>query len=152
MKLNHQSITHRVLATAVVALVGAALFAATPVRAEDPAAGAPAPAPETKAEKKADKQEDKMDRRLQEMKTELGLSDDQVAKIKTIREEQFAAMKAIHDDDALSKEDKKEKLKPMKEATDAKISAVLTDDQKTKWAETKKNRKHKNKGQDPANN
>src|SRR5262245_36301644 len=112
MKLNHQSITQRVLATAVIALVGSALFAAGPVRAEDPASGTnPAPEAATQPAKKAGKPASRTDKHLEEMKTNLGLSDDQVAKIKTIRQEQFEAMKPIMDDASLSKEDRKAKIK-----------------------------------------
>lgn len=88
-----------------------------------------------------------MEKRLEEMKTNLSLTDEQVAQIKTIREEQMASMKTIMDDASLSKEDKREKAKPLKEAADEKIVAILTPEQKTKWEEGKKNRK--NKGQDP---
>lgn len=86
-----------------------------------------------------------MEKRLQEMKTNLGLTDEQVTQIKTIREEQFASMKTIMDDASLSKEDKKEKAKPLKDAADEKISAILTPEQRTKWEEAKKNRRNKEK-------
>lgn len=78
--------------------------------------------------------------KLDKLKTELTLTDDQAQKIQAIMEEQGKAGKSIKEDTALSKEQKMEKMKAHRTETDAKIKAVLTPEQQAKWAELKKNR------------
>lgn len=78
--------------------------------------------------------------KLDKLKTELTLTDDQARKIQAIMEEQQKAGKAIRDDASLSKEQKMEKMKAHRAETDAKINTELTPEQQAKWAEMKKNR------------
>jgi Spy/CpxP family protein refolding chaperone len=140
MKLNHSSPIRRVLATALTALIGAALLTAGPLQAQDAPAGPP---PGKEPGKKMEHRGDRWKERLDQMKTSLALTDEQVAKITAIREEQAASMKTIMDDASLSKEERREKMKPLRDATDEKITAVLTAEQNAKWQEEKKNRKQK---------
>jgi Spy/CpxP family protein refolding chaperone len=81
--------------------------------------------------------------RLAKMKTKLDLTDDQVTKIKTIFDEQKAALEPIFKDTTLTKEQKREKVKPIIEATKGKVDAVLTPEQKVKAEEARKKRQEK---------
>lgn len=79
--------------------------------------------------------------RLKTMKETLGLTDDQVAKIKAIFEENAPKMKALRDDTALSQEDRRAKFTELRTAETAAITAVLTPDQQAKFkAEQEKRR------------
>jgi Spy/CpxP family protein refolding chaperone len=79
-----------------------------------------------------------IDERLTRLKSALGLSDDQVAKLKTIFEDQKAAAEPIWKDASLSPEQKREKMKPIMQDTKAKIDAVLTPEQQAKFQELRK--------------
>ncbi len=81
--------------------------------------------------------------RLAKMKTRLELSDDQVTKLKAVFEEQKAALDPIFQDTTLSKEQKRDKAKPIMEASRAKIDAVLTPEQKTKMDAARKSHQEK---------
>lgn len=74
-------------------------------------------------------------KRMEEMKKNLGLSDEQVTQIAAIRKEQAPAAKAIKDDASLTPEQKKEKMKELRKTGDDKVATVLTPEQKTKWEE-----------------
>jgi Spy/CpxP family protein refolding chaperone len=113
-------------------------FAAVTVTlAEPPPAPSnpPPSAPAGKPEKPRD--------RLQKMKTDLGLTDDQAAKVGQIMQDNRGAMREIKDDPSLTKEQKMEKAKQLRAGVDAKMAAILTPEQKAKWDEMKKNRPEK---------
>lgn len=59
----------------------------------------------------------------------LKLTDDQKEKVKPILKDQAEKMKALRDDTSVSAEDKRPKMKEIREATDAKLKPILTDDQ-----------------------
>ncbi len=82
-----------------------------------------------------------IEERLATMKTNLSLSDDQVAKLKAIFEDQKAAAAPILADKSLSKEERAAKLKPIKDATKAKVKAVLTPEQQLKMKASRKDKK-----------
>lgn len=63
----------------------------------------------------------------------LSLSPDQQPKIQAILEDQRAQMQTIWQDNSLSREDKTGKAQIVREATNTKIRAVLTDDQRKKF-------------------
>ena len=67
----------------------------------------------------------------------LNLTAEQQTQLKAIFDENHPKMKAIMDDAALSKEDKAAKMKELRTATDAKVRAVLTAEQQTKFDEMK---------------
>jgi Spy/CpxP family protein refolding chaperone len=83
------------------------------------------------------------DDKVAKMKADLSLSDDQVAKLKEIYAEQKAAADPIMQDKSLTKEQRQEKLKPIKEATKTKVNAVLTPEQHAKMKAAKKEKKDK---------
>lgn len=75
---------------------------------------------------------------LRRVLTELDLTPEQKAKIQPIVKEANAAMKAIREDAALSKQEKGAKTRDLMQATRAKIEEHLTEAQKAKLAEIMK--------------
>lgn len=76
-----------------------------------------------------------------EMLTErLGLTADQAGKLKPVLEKQRTQMEALRNDDSLSPEDRRAKMRSIRDETDQAISAVLTAEQKKKWDEARANR------------
>jgi Spy/CpxP family protein refolding chaperone len=63
----------------------------------------------------------------------LDLTPDQATKITEIFQDQAPAMKALHEDTSLNKDQKRAKMKELRDGMDSKISAVLTPEQNTKW-------------------
>ena len=78
---------------------------------------------------------------MEEMTKELNLTADQQAKISEIRKEAAPQMKAIRDDATLDKKAKHEKMKPIVEANNTKIRALLTAEQAAKFDELQAKRK-----------
>jgi Spy/CpxP family protein refolding chaperone len=66
------------------------------------------------------------------MKKELGLTDAQAKQMKAIHEASREQMKAIKDNESLSKEEKKAAAMKLHEETKAKVDALLTPEQKAK--------------------
>lgn len=75
--------------------------------------------------------------RILKLKEKLGLSEDQVAKLKKIAEETRSAMKALHEKEG-DRESKKGEMQKIREAAKAKVDAVLTAEQKAKLEEMRK--------------
>lgn len=128
-----QSSVRRIFGAALLPVIGAVFLTTASLQAEPPP-GAP--------EKGGDRKE-RMEKRLDEMKTSLSLTDEQVAKIQAIRDEQMAAFKALKDDASLTQDQRKEKSKELRAASETKINAVLTPEQAAKWEEQKKQRRDK---------
>lgn len=82
----------------------------------------------------------------QMMKEKLGLSDAQAEQIKKIHEESRAQMEKLKKDESLSKEDKMAEMKKIREATKAKVDAVLTPEQREKAKELRKDGPRGEKG------
>ena len=78
--------------------------------------------------------------RLERMKIELELKDDQVASIKTAQASLHQQMKALHEDMTLLPEQKREKMKELMEKQKETVKAILTPDQQSKMESF---RKHK---------
>ena len=72
-------------------------------------------------------------RRLAMMKDQLGLSDDQTAKIKAIMDESRGKMEGVRADSSLSQDDSRAKMMAINQEQNSKIRAVLTADQQTKF-------------------
>jgi len=110
----------------LLALLAASLFAM--------AAGAQQNAPaQENGEHKHSGQMRSSDDMVQDLTTKLNLTADQQAKIKKILDENHEQMRATMNDQSLSKEDKRAKMKSMHESIQAKVRDVLTDDQKPKF-------------------
>lgn len=121
-------------------LAAAVLFSATPVMANCgmcPLSG------------KGSSSENWVEKKMEAMKTGLGLSDEQATKIEAILNEKMESKKAIM-------AEKKEKMDALRAEYTAKIDAVLDDEQKAKHAEMKAKRDkgsmkgsgHEHKGSD----
>jgi periplasmic protein CpxP/Spy len=78
---------------------------------------------------------------MQKLSEKLNLTDAQKISIKTIFAGDANEIKAIRQDNSLSEEQKKAKIKEIREAADKKINAILTPEQQAKWAEFKKHSK-----------
>lgn len=74
-----------------------------------------------------------MDRRVEHMKHELNLSDDQASQIKSILEDSRGKMVALRGNTSLSKEDRRSQMMTIHQTEEDKIHGVLTADQKTKY-------------------
>ena len=69
---------------------------------------------------------------VEKLKIELGLTDDQVAKIKTQQEQMRSKVKALHENSDLLPEQKREQMKTLFAQQKDQFKAVLTPDQATK--------------------
>jgi len=67
------------------------------------------------------------------LKETLNLTQDQCDKILAVLKDVEPQMKALFDDTTLSREDKRAKMDAIRKATDAKIRAVLTEEQQKKF-------------------
>ena len=70
----------------------------------------------------------------------LKLTEDQQAQVKAIFDEMHPKMKALMEDESVSREDKMAKMKELREASDAQIKALLTEDQQKAFDELQKQR------------
>lgn len=105
---------------------GALAFGAVSAPAED-AAGKP----------------DYVQKRLDEIKTVTGASDEQLAKIRAVLEEEKKKKQELG---SLTGGEKKAKMKELRAATKASIDAVLTDEQRAKMNEAKGKKEGKDGG------
>ena len=92
-----------------------------------------------KAERK-EKFQEMAKKRGEEMKTRLGLSADQSAKIEKNRADMQQKMKAIKEDKKLSDEQKREKVKELMKAQKENMKSILTDEQLQKLKESRHKR------------
>ena len=76
----------------------------------------------------------------------LNLTPDQQTQVKAIFDEVHPQMKALLDDQKLSKEDKAAKMKELRTTTDAKVRALLTADQQKAFDEHKQKHQHSAEG------
>jgi Spy/CpxP family protein refolding chaperone len=79
--------------------------------------------------------------RMEKMKTRLGLSDDQAAKLKSNRAEMSGKMKALRENKSLSEEQKKEQMKELMKKQKESMKSVLTEEQLQKMNEGHKTRR-----------
>jgi Spy/CpxP family protein refolding chaperone len=109
----------------LVALTGVRVLAQTESTSLDP---------ETKA---------KVQQKLQQISSQLNLTDDQKTQLKPILQSEYQQLKGVKDDTSLSPEQKQAKTKEIHQTYKSQISNVLTPEQQKKWAamkeETKEN-------------
>lgn len=89
----------------------------------------------------------KPDQRMQRMVEKLGLTQAQQDKIKGISEKYVAKLKPIRDDKSLTKEQQREKVRPIIKSMNDEIEAVLTPEQRKKVKEMREANKKANPGQ-----
>lgn len=87
-----------------------------------------------------ERHEGMMKKRGEEMKTRLGLTDDQSAKLQQNRKEVGEKIKSIRENKSLSEEKKKEEIKEIMKAQKESMKSILTEEQMQKM---KEGRKHK---------
>lgn len=110
--------------------------------ATPPPSAAPSGSPATHSAKPG-----KMNPDSPEEDAALNLTDDQKAKITSIRADTKDQMKAINKDTTLSDTDRQAKVKELRKSTRAQVWAVLTPDQQKQWAtEARANREAKHAG------
>ena len=97
-----------------------------------------------KAEHKA-KKEEGYAKRMDKMKTNLGLSEDQVSKLKAQREINHAKAEKIKSNESLSQEQKKEQMMALKNDAKEQNKKIFTPDQLKKMEEMKKSHEGKSR-------
>jgi Spy/CpxP family protein refolding chaperone len=83
------------------------------------------------------KMRENAENRLAMLTKKLNLTDIQTSAIKPILEAEAAALNALRQDTALSKEQKQSRISDIREAANNQINAILTPEQQAKWAELK---------------
>jgi Spy/CpxP family protein refolding chaperone len=123
-----------------------ALLALAPLSRAQQATAPAAPATETPRQEHKEKMRD----HREEMAKELGLSDDQKAKMKDLNQQERQALKAVHDDASLAPDQKKAKAQDIRKNFEGQRNALLTPDQQKKAAELKeKAKEHHEKHRGP---
>jgi Spy/CpxP family protein refolding chaperone len=89
------------------------------------------------------KQEEHFAKHLNKMKTTLSLTDAQVAKMKTNRQSFREKLKAIKENDQLSRTERKEKMMALKKERKEQMDSLLSKEQKEKLQERKKHKNEK---------
>lgn len=84
------------------------------------------------------KQQDMMKKRADRMKTHLGLSDEQSAKLEKSRKEMGEKMKAIRENKSLSEIQKREEMRELAKQQHENLKAILTEEQLKKMKEGKR--------------
>ncbi|MGH8045616.1 MAG: Spy/CpxP family protein refolding chaperone [Chthoniobacterales bacterium] len=115
-------------------LAGAALVALLPL---SPLCAQTADAPKPKGPS--------VEERVAKMKENLSLTDDQVKAVTGIFQDQKTKMDAVRADTTLTKDQVREKVKPIMADTKTKVEAVLTPEQKAKAEQLHKERMDKQK-------
>jgi Spy/CpxP family protein refolding chaperone len=115
-----------VLRVAVLA-IGATALSALPAMAQDPA---PLPPPQDQA---GPRHGGMRGNQVEFLTTKLNLTPDQVTQVKAINADTMSQMKALHEDTSVAGPDKRAKMMDIHKASQDKIRALLTDDQKTKF-------------------
>ena len=73
-------------------------------------------------------------RRTDMLKQNLNLTDDQTSQVKTIFEDSRTKMEAVRSNSSLSQDDRRSQMMTIRKGEQDKIEALLTPDQKTKYA------------------
>jgi Spy/CpxP family protein refolding chaperone len=83
----------------------------------------------------------KVQQHLQQISTELNLTDDQKQKIQPILQSELQQAKSVHDDSSLSPDQKKAKMQEIHASMRSQIGPILTPEQKVKFAAMKEQAK-----------
>ena len=102
----------------------------------------------SKAERRSRMSDRTMERtklRSDRMKTELGLSEEQAAKMKSNREAMTQKMKTIRENKSLTDEAKKEQVQELMKQQKEEMKSILTEEQLKKMQDQRKHRTHRKK-------
>jgi Spy/CpxP family protein refolding chaperone len=80
--------------------------------------------------------------RMERMKKELNLTDDQTAAVEKNLGESLKKVKAVHDDKSLTDDQKKEQYKTLHKQQEENLKSILTPDQWNKYQELKKQHRY----------
>jgi Spy/CpxP family protein refolding chaperone len=80
--------------------------------------------------------------RIEEMKKELSLTDEQTAAVEKNLSESLIKMRTVHDDKSLTDDQKKTQYKTLHDQQQESLKSILTPDQWTKFQELKKNHRY----------
>ena len=83
------------------------------------------------------------EKRLEKMKTQLNLSDDQVAKIKNISQDFRSQLKTIRENTTIDPSDKRSQIMALTKQQRKDFKSVLTSEQVDKWEQWRKDREHR---------
>jgi len=78
---------------------------------------------------------------MQRLKTQLNLTDDQVQKLQPILKDRQDQMLALRNDTSLTGQDRRDKMKTITDAINAKVKDILNADQFAKWQQLMQNRR-----------
>jgi periplasmic protein CpxP/Spy len=78
--------------------------------------------------------------RLEQMSKELNLSEEQKGKLKTVFQQEAERMKSLRQDTSLTPEQRREKVRGLREEFAGKIKEVLTKEQNEKWDKLREQR------------
>lgn len=132
-----------VLAVAVIAMLMALpVIAQTPADQASQAASQAAGAASQTAQESTSAAADattraKVQEKLQRLSSELNLTEDQKAKIKPILQNEVGQLKEVHNDSALSTDQKQSKMQDIHSSAKTQINEILTPDQQKKLAAMK---------------
>lgn len=79
----------------------------------------------------------KVQQHLQQISTELNLTDDQKKQLKPILQSEYQQLKSVHDDASLSADQKKAKAQEIHQNAKSQMATILTPDQQKKLATMK---------------
>jgi periplasmic protein CpxP/Spy len=114
----------------------------TPDKAASQAANAASQAKDDAAQAMADPEtKAKMQAKLQELSTELNLTDDQKTQLKPVLQDEFKQLKAVNDDTSLPPDQKKTKITEIRENAKSQMNSILSPDQQKKLGEMKEKAK-----------
>ena len=91
---------------------------------------------------------DRMHDRLEWLSKELNLTDGQKEKLKPILQDEGKQMGAVHDDSSLTPDQKRDKVKQIRETSRPQIQAVLTPEQQEKFKNLKEEARERRQGKD----
>jgi protein CpxP len=115
-----------------VALCGVAMLAGVAAAQQD---ATPAPMPERQGQGPGGQRgQGNPEQRMQMLKQQLSLTDDQTAQVKGIFADERTKLMALRDDTATPQADKRGKMQAIRKEGEDKLDAILTPDQKTKYA------------------
>jgi Spy/CpxP family protein refolding chaperone len=86
-------------------------------------------------------------RRAERMKQELNLTDDQTSQVKSILEDSRTKMEALRSNSSLSQDDRRSQMMSIRKGQEDKIEALLTPDQKTKYAAMQEQMRGRRRGE-----
>lgn len=119
------------------ALLAAPHFASAQANDTKPAEGKPAQREGMRGRRGMSGRGMSAEARLNRMAELLALTDDQKAKLKPVFEQNAKDMKALMEDQALTREQKREKFSALRKTSNEAVEAVLTPEQKEKLAKSR---------------